>query len=106
MSNQAVGNVYQAIIDEVVNSSRVDFEENGVEDSVLEELRQVSCSATFAPASAPPSSRSSCGLLCVVGRSERECASTRNRKGSPFQWKSHRATMEMGFGGAVIDVGI
>ncbi|KAF5027564.1 hypothetical protein F66182_306 [Fusarium sp. NRRL 66182] len=40
MSNQAVGNVYQAIIDEVINSSRVDFEESGVEESVLEELRQ------------------------------------------------------------------
>ncbi|RBR13789.1 hypothetical protein FVER53590_00538 [Fusarium verticillioides] len=40
MSNPAVGNVYQAIIDEVVNSSRVDFEESGVEESVLEELRQ------------------------------------------------------------------
>ncbi|KAF4997222.1 hypothetical protein FGRMN_4002 [Fusarium graminum] len=40
MSNTAVGNVYQAIIDEVVNSSRVDFEESGVEESVLEELRQ------------------------------------------------------------------
>lgn len=41
MSNQAVGNVYQAIIEEVVNSSRVDFEESGVEESVLEELRLV-----------------------------------------------------------------
>ncbi|RSL96905.1 hypothetical protein CDV31_013277 [Fusarium ambrosium] len=40
MSNQAVGNVYQTIIDEVINSSRVDFEESGVEESVLEELRQ------------------------------------------------------------------
>ncbi|OAQ66954.1 transcription factor IIA, alpha/beta subunit [Pochonia chlamydosporia 170] len=40
MSNQAVGTVYQTIIDEVVNSSRVDFEESGVEESVLEELRQ------------------------------------------------------------------
>ncbi|KAM5378045.1 hypothetical protein ACJZ2D_004656 [Fusarium nematophilum] len=40
MSNQLVGNVYQAIIDEVINSSRVDFEESGVEESVLEELRQ------------------------------------------------------------------
>jgi len=39
MSNQAVGNVYQTIIEEVVSSSRVDFEENGVEESVLEELR-------------------------------------------------------------------
>ncbi|KAF0645644.1 hypothetical protein FPSE5266_04713 [Fusarium pseudograminearum] len=33
MSNQAVGSVYKAIIDEVVNSSRVDFEESGVEDN-------------------------------------------------------------------------
>ncbi|KAJ4164471.1 hypothetical protein LMH87_006144 [Akanthomyces muscarius] len=40
MSNQAVGNVYQAIIEEVINNSRVDFEESGVEESVLEELRQ------------------------------------------------------------------
>lgn len=42
MSNQAVGPVYQSIIEEVINSSRVDFEENGVEESVLEELRLVS----------------------------------------------------------------
>lgn len=42
MSNQAVGGVYQTIIEEVINSSRVDFEENGVEESVLEELRLVS----------------------------------------------------------------
>ncbi|GAB0131914.1 hypothetical protein EsDP_00000367 [Epichloe bromicola] len=40
MSNQAVGTVYQIIIDEVINTSRVDFEESGVEESVLEELRQ------------------------------------------------------------------
>ncbi|PHH90742.1 hypothetical protein CDD83_2782 [Cordyceps sp. RAO-2017] len=40
MSNQAVGNVYQTIIEEVINSSRVDFEESGVDDSVLEELRR------------------------------------------------------------------
>ena len=42
MSNQAVGGVYQTIIEEVINSSRVDFEESGVEESVLEELRKVS----------------------------------------------------------------
>ncbi|KAG6311163.1 hypothetical protein E4U22_002897, partial [Claviceps purpurea] len=42
MSNQAVGAVYQIIIDEVINTSRVDFEESGVEEHVLEELRQVS----------------------------------------------------------------
>ncbi|KAI9171711.1 transcriptional regulator [Paramyrothecium foliicola] len=40
MSNQAVGAVYQTIIEEVINSSRVDFEESGVEESVLEELRK------------------------------------------------------------------
>ncbi|KAH7320187.1 transcription factor IIA, alpha/beta subunit [Stachybotrys elegans] len=40
MSNQAVGGVYQTIIEEVINSSRVDFEESGVEEAVLEELRQ------------------------------------------------------------------
>ncbi|KAF4591998.1 Transcription factor IIA, alpha/beta subunit [Ophiocordyceps camponoti-floridani] len=40
MSNQAVGHVYQSIIEEVINSSRVDFEESGVDDSVLEELRK------------------------------------------------------------------
>ncbi|KAG6141151.1 hypothetical protein E4U10_001326 [Claviceps purpurea] len=40
MSNQAVGAVYQIIIDEVINTSRVDFEESGVEEHVLEELRQ------------------------------------------------------------------
>ncbi|XP_044719947.1 transcription factor IIA, alpha/beta subunit domain-containing protein [Hirsutella rhossiliensis] len=40
MSNQAVGSVYQSIIEEVINSSRVDFEESGVDDSVLEELRK------------------------------------------------------------------
>lgn len=42
MSNQAVGSVYQTIIEEVINSSRVDFEESGVEEAVLEELRLVS----------------------------------------------------------------
>jgi transcription initiation factor TFIIA large subunit len=49
MSNQAVGNVYQTIIEEVINSSRVDFEENGVEESVLEELRQVSHAMRLQP---------------------------------------------------------
>lgn len=42
MSNQAVGSVYQSIIEDVINSSRVDFEESGVDDSVLEELRKAS----------------------------------------------------------------
>lgn len=42
MSNSSVGLVYQQIIRDVVESSRVDFEEGGVEESVLEELAQVS----------------------------------------------------------------
>ena len=42
MSNAHVGNVYQQIIADVVESSRVDFEEGGVEEGVLEELRLVS----------------------------------------------------------------
>lgn len=42
MSNAIVGGVYQTIIDDVINSSRVDFEESGVDEAVLEELRKVS----------------------------------------------------------------
>lgn len=43
MSNQTVGAVYQQIIRDVVDSSRVDFEEGGVDESVLDELSRVSC---------------------------------------------------------------
>lgn len=42
MSNNQVGTVYQQIIQDVVESSRVDFEEGGVDEHVLEELKQVS----------------------------------------------------------------
>ena len=42
MSNQSVGTVYQQIIRDVVESSRVDFEEGGVDESVLDELARVS----------------------------------------------------------------
>lgn len=41
MSNAAVGQVYQQIIRDVVESSRVDFEEGGVDEGVLEELSRV-----------------------------------------------------------------
>jgi transcription initiation factor TFIIA large subunit len=41
MSNTQVGSIYQQIIADVVESSRVDFEEGGVDELVLEELRQV-----------------------------------------------------------------
>ncbi|KAJ4397270.1 transcription factor IIA subunit alpha [Gnomoniopsis smithogilvyi] len=40
MSNNLVGNIYRQIIDEVIDSSRVDFEEGGVEEGVLEDLRK------------------------------------------------------------------
>jgi len=42
MSNQTVGAVYAQIIADVIDSSRVDFEEMGVEESVLEDLKKVS----------------------------------------------------------------
>ncbi len=41
MSNAAVGTVYDTIISEVINAVRVDFEENGVDDSALEDLKKV-----------------------------------------------------------------
>jgi transcription initiation factor TFIIA large subunit len=41
MSNNLVGQVYQQIIRDVVDSSRVDFEEGGIDESVLEELAKV-----------------------------------------------------------------
>jgi hypothetical protein len=41
MSNAAVGPVYDTIISEVINAVRVDFEENGVDDSALEDLKKV-----------------------------------------------------------------
>ncbi|KAK0124105.1 transcription factor IIA subunit alpha [Cadophora gregata] len=39
MSNTQVGNVYSQIITDVIDSSRVDFEEGGVDEHVLDELR-------------------------------------------------------------------
>lgn len=47
MSNSAVGNVYQQIIADVIEASRVDLEENGVDESILDELKQVSHSTSF-----------------------------------------------------------
>ncbi len=47
MSNAQVGLVYQQIIQDVIEASRVDFEEGGIDEGVLEELRQVSGSPGF-----------------------------------------------------------
>ena len=41
MSNTQVGTIFSQIISDVVESSRVDFEEGGVDEHVLDELRQV-----------------------------------------------------------------
>ncbi len=41
MSNSVVGTVYEQIIEDVISTSRVDFEENGVDESVLDALRMV-----------------------------------------------------------------
>ncbi|KAH7394453.1 transcription factor IIA, alpha/beta subunit [Pyrenochaeta sp. MPI-SDFR-AT-0127] len=40
MSNQVVGNVYQQIIEKVVQASQNDFEEFGVDQSTLDEMKQ------------------------------------------------------------------
>ncbi|KAL2199140.1 transcription factor IIA, alpha/beta subunit [Corynascus similis CBS 632.67] len=40
MSNTLVGPVYDTIITEVINAVRVDFEENGVDDGALEDLKK------------------------------------------------------------------
>ncbi|KAI0109265.1 transcription factor IIA, alpha/beta subunit [Nemania sp. FL0031] len=40
MSNQQVGGVYQQIINDVIAASRVDFEEGGIDEAVLEQLRK------------------------------------------------------------------
>jgi transcription initiation factor TFIIA large subunit len=42
MSNQAVGSVYEGIIEDVIKKSKEDFEEGGVDETVLEALREVS----------------------------------------------------------------
>ncbi|KAJ4399335.1 transcription factor IIA subunit alpha [Didymella pomorum] len=40
MSNQVVGNVYQQIIEKVIQASQNDFEEFGVDQSTLDEMKQ------------------------------------------------------------------
>jgi len=51
MSNTHVGGVYDHIIQEVINAVRVDFEENGVDDGILEELKKVRTSLSTLPQS-------------------------------------------------------
>ncbi|KAI0466636.1 transcription factor IIA, alpha/beta subunit [Xylaria cf. heliscus] len=40
MSNSQVGGVYQQIINDVIAASRVDFEEGGIDETVLEQLKK------------------------------------------------------------------
>jgi transcription initiation factor TFIIA large subunit len=53
MSNTAVGPVYDTIISEVVNAVRVDFEENGVDETALEDLKKVRLSQSSIPLPLP-----------------------------------------------------
>ncbi|CEJ04858.1 hypothetical protein RMCBS344292_18809 [Rhizopus microsporus] len=41
MSNAIVANVYRYVIDEVINQVRGDFEDMGIDESVLQELQRV-----------------------------------------------------------------
>jgi hypothetical protein len=63
MSNAHVGAVYDHIIQEVINAVRVDFEENGVDDGILEELKKVRTSlhSLHSPALCHPYS-----FICVT----------------------------------------
>jgi len=58
MSNPAVGAVYENIIDDVIKKSKEDFEESGVDETVLEALREVSRvdPLSLLPSSASPGS--------------------------------------------------
>jgi transcription initiation factor TFIIA large subunit len=47
MSNATVGTIYEQIIKDVLEASRVDLEENGVDENVLDELKQVRISVYF-----------------------------------------------------------
>lgn len=49
MSNPNVGSVYQQIIRDVIETSKVDFEEGGVDESVLDELARVSFRLSSCP---------------------------------------------------------
>jgi len=47
MSNPNVGSIYHQIIRDVIDTSRVDFEEGGVDESVLDELARVSFDLSY-----------------------------------------------------------
>jgi len=49
MSNQAVGEVYKKIIEDVLEASKQDFEEAGVDEAVIAELRTVCSTGVWLP---------------------------------------------------------
>lgn len=52
-NSNAQGNVYQQIIEKVIQASQNDFEEFGVDQSTLDEMKQVCGSLAGVPAIAP-----------------------------------------------------
>jgi len=67
MSNNTVGDVYKKIIDDVLESSKQDFEDAGVDESVIAELRMVRAPSAFIdpafPMSESPSLRSRAAMV-------------------------------------------
>lgn len=43
MSNYEAGRIYEAVIDEVIADSRQDFEDSGIDESTLQELKRLWC---------------------------------------------------------------
>lgn len=43
MSNYEAGKLYEAVIDEVITDSRQDFEDSGIDESTLQELKRLWC---------------------------------------------------------------
>jgi len=61
------GDVFQKIIDEIVQASQADFEENGVNQQTLVELQQVSCLLLSPTTAQRPSSAT---VICLCARSQ------------------------------------
>ncbi|KAM9887530.1 hypothetical protein OXX79_013565, partial [Metschnikowia pulcherrima] len=43
MSNYEAGKLYEAVVEEVIADSRQDFEDSGIDESTLQELRKLWC---------------------------------------------------------------
>jgi hypothetical protein len=93
MSNIQVGVVYQQIIADVVESSRVDFEEGGVDEQVLEELKLVWLRPFFSHASKTSSSHPSLHFTLMP------CSSCKVLVSFPaiFRWKWSMLALTCGY---------